>query len=199
MATTMFPVSTLNDLGGQLLSLSRGPGVVSGNDATVAGVATGVEVAAWGFIGAVISKPLDPVTIAGNIIVNIRALETNAMANYGVGCSIDHADNSGLTIANIFQGAITSTELGTTEAARNATVAATSRTLASGDRLKFTFRWFAAGGTSASGFTATGFYSGASGATGDSFVTFTEAITERTTKSLVVDPRRLKRNTLVRR
>lgn len=124
-----------------------------------------------------VTNPLNAVTIAGAITVNIRALETNAMANEGVGAFVYKiaAGNGAATKIGLGGGGA---ELGTVEAARSITITPTSTALADGDMLALVICNEGVG-VSASGFTITGFWNGASGATGDTFVTFTETITEQ--------------------
>jgi hypothetical protein len=127
------------------------------------------------------SNPLNGgVTISGTITPNIRALESNGLANYGVGIEILRFPNGGsVPDATIVASVPVGLELGTSEAARTSNITPTSTAIATGDRIVIKIGWYAAGGTSASGRTATGFWNGASGATGDTFVTFAETLTEQ--------------------
>lgn len=195
MATTLFlrsgissldPTSAIGSLADhRALSLTRGAGVVSTVDSTLS-AATGTRIEGWGFKNSAakeiwwISEPLNAVTISGTITPNIRALESNALANYGVGISISVLPSPGTGAESVLIVPETAVglELGTSEAARTSSITPTSTAISTGDRLIVHIWWYAAGGTSASGRTATGFWNGASGATGDSFVTFTEALTE---------------------
>lgn len=189
----------------RVLSAARGSGVVSRVDATSAGLPTTVSEAnvtaltgvgmngttgTWVDTGALvfISAPVNAFTLAGTITVNARAAESAAQANYGIGASIHYeADENGSTPGD-WGGASAAlgvgqntTELGTSEAARSISITPTSTDLPQGARLILVLVWCSAGGTSTSGRTATAFYNGASGATGDCFVTFTETITLATT------------------
>jgi hypothetical protein len=168
------------------LSLTRGASAVSQADATEAGVASGSFVMAWGsatsesFDGlAFITEPLNAFTLNSNVTSNIRAAESNAMANYGVGFSLYIKQAGTGDLVSISSG-IDASELGTTEAARTgAVVSPSGNAIAAGERLVVILDWNGAGGTTASTYTATGFYNGLSGATGDTFITFAETITEQ--------------------
>lgn len=126
-----------------------------------------------------ISRPLNQVTISAAPTANIRALESNAMANYGCGVYIFRMNGNDLTV--IATG-VNTTELGTTEAARAITTTLVAATvMEQGSRFVVVPVWVSAGGTSSSGFASSLFVAGpTSGASGDTFVTFTETITEAT-------------------
>lgn len=185
----------------RLLSFTRGAPAVSVADGTANSLAATNppvfpdNVTAWGSNGTntqvnpgaeawstgsliFISNPLNPVTIAGSITANARALEGNAKANYGACCFVYHLPQNG-DIAVKFGSALNTTEIGTTEGNASMVFTPTSTDITAGGRLVVVFGWGAAGGTSASGNTATGFYNGASGATGDAFITFTETISQQ--------------------
>lgn len=145
------------------------------NTSIVAGVETNLQSGLlW------VSNPLNAVTIAGNITVNVRALESNAMANYCVGAFVYRVTAAGVTNAKIGAG-VNGTELGTVDAATSVTITPTSTALAAGDRVALAIWYQSATATvSAATFTASGTYSGTTGAAaGDTFITFTETITER--------------------
>jgi hypothetical protein len=169
------------------LSLTRGGSAVSQADATFAGKGVGSEVCAWGSLTqefpnglAFISEPLNGVTLSGNVTANIRGSESNAMASYGVGFRLYHKSSGTGDLTQAGSSGLDSNELGTSEAARTAaTVVPGGAVLADGERLVILLEWGAAGGTTASGYTATGFYNGLAGATGDTFITFAETITEQ--------------------
>ena len=185
------------------LSLSRGAGVVDDNRATTSttmastdpppqggsiqpwGAAFTASVPAVGGTGAPadakvwISKPLSAVTVSGTITCNIRASESSAMANYGVGALIFKV-LSGNGSAAMFGKGLNTTELGTAESARTVTITPTSTALAAGDMLAVWMFWCQAGGANASGFNCHGFYAGTTAAaSGDTWVQFTETITEQ--------------------
>lgn len=204
MATTFFLVSsassaTVTGFSGtkKELLLTRGGSAASQADATAAsissdgsssptwGTATTISIAGGAFPsdGLIwITNPLNAVTISGNITANVRAQESNAMANYGV-CYGLYKVTSGGTVTSFGHGTIPmggTPELGTSESARSDTAATAGGAISAGERLVVVIAWVAAGGTSASGYTATGWYNGpTSAASGDTFMTFTETITEQ--------------------
>lgn len=151
---------------------ARGPGVNSTTVTSVTGPTNGLEVIAsshW------ISEPLDQdVTISGTITFNMRMAESMASANAGAQCVIERLDATGAVVSTIINSE-KGTEVGTAEAAENWTGTPTSTSLNKGDRLRIRVAFNDAGGTMASGLTLTFWYGGTSaGASGDSFVTFTE-------------------------
>lgn len=207
MATTFFLTDTASDLttSGDLdlvfgvgayitkkLALTRGSGVTSITNVTA--TSSGV----WGTWKdatpktlVYITNPLNAFTMVGtanSATLNIRALENNAMANSTVGVSARQYSSSGTFINNIYLTQSSGVELGTTETVMSRTSTPNALSFASGDRIVLEMHWISATGvTAASGFTVTGFYSGtASGASGDSFTSFTETITEKTPASLLV-------------
>ena len=139
-----------------------------------------------------VTKPLNAVTISTAPTANLRALESSTMANYGVGIIFFLINGSGgnAGFRTIFASGSNTTELGTTEGALTVTSAfisgVSSQAIVAGDRLAVMAVFQAAGGTSASGFTATGFWAGtSSAASGDSFVTYSETITEQSAAASV--------------
>ena len=125
------------------------------------------------------TKPLDAVTISGNVTMNLRGLESAMTVNVASSVVIYQMQNNGQDyspsrpVINLADA----TEAGTTESAHNFTAAPTSRTLVAGDRLVFFIRWIPVGTTGAG--TATFFLDGpTAAASGDSFITFTETIRE---------------------
>jgi len=122
------------------------------------------------------SNPLNAVTISGSITPNLRALENNAMANAFVTIRIYKRSSGGTYTLISDPGDSIGTELGTTEAVRTASLIPTSTALADGDRIAILLIWMAVSGST--GFSTTGFFNGAAGATGDTYVSFNETITE---------------------
>jgi hypothetical protein len=138
------------------------------------------------------SNPLDAVTISGTITVNLWMSESNMSANAGAEIAIGRADGAGVWIANVLgcfpartTAAGTTSEFGTelpvtTRAAQNWTATPASTTLSAGDLLVFAVRANDAGGTMASGFTYNcGYSGGTAAADGDTWIQFTETITEQ--------------------
>lgn len=190
MATTLYlfrmvsgggdttPPGALSTDTDRVLSLTRDTAAQDALGAsTVAGPTAGVQIGgqrqSWW------SNPLNAVTIAGSITVNVWMEESDMSANVGAQCTIEWYDGSGATL----KGTVLNTEKGTelpvtTRAAQNWAATPTSSALAAGDRLRVRI-WGNDVGTMGSGFTftlQTGAASG--GADGDSYVTFTETITE---------------------
>ena len=163
-----------------LLQLVRDTGFNSNNQNTVAGPTSGIQTASgvptniswW-------TNPLDAVTISGTITFNIWMAENNMSANVGPQFILDRVDGAGAFISTIVNSERGVEVPVTTRAAQNWTASPTSTTLAAGDRIRC--RVFANDvGTMASGFVWTWSSGGSSaGADGDSFVTFTETVTEQ--------------------
>jgi hypothetical protein len=180
MATSFFLRDASSDLGGsgqKLLSLSRGASSVNKITNTVAsGTVIQVTDTAGGTALTWFSGPLAAVAISGSITVNLRGLESNAAANAAVGIIIDRCDGTGTVLSNILTLGST-VEYTTSDSAQNgAFPPSASATLVNGDRLKITL-YIVNVGTMAGGFTVTNSLDGPTGsAAGDTFVTFTETI-----------------------
>ena len=160
----------------------RGSGLSTGITDTVAGTTTqltrdtasDVEIDWY-------TPPLNAVTIgATSMTFNAWMSESNMSANVGAWYKIDQVDNEGSLIDTIYTNG-KGTELPTTtRAAQNWTGTATSRVLAAGDRIRI--RVYGADLTEAAGFTFNcGFAGITAAADGDSWVQFTETITELVT------------------
>lgn len=163
----------------KVLSLSRGASAVSKVvTATAAGNNIQWTDGAGGTALVWLTNPLQAVTISGAISANIRGLESANTVNSGVSLEIRKyvaADGTTPSIGTT----TTSTEFTTSETAKSVTLAApTSQTLVDGDRLLIRVRLRSVGTMGAG--TATLFINGpTSGASGDTFVTFTETILEQ--------------------
>jgi hypothetical protein len=120
-----------------------------------------------------VSLPIQKVTISGTVTANLRGLESNGLANYGIGCKLYKVSGGAVTAA-FAQGSST-TEFLTTEAALSIALTPTSTAFANGDQIGALI-FYVGVGTSASGRTATAFWNGAAAATGDTFFSFTETI-----------------------
>lgn len=199
MATTLFLIDTASDLGGagqKKISLGvRGSGVVSKVTNTVAGTGgTFVQVTdgAGGTALTWFTAPLNAVTISAvtpSPGATVWGLESSTMANVQAALKVERCDGSGTVISTILPTAGTAfqpsgSEYGTAASAQVAgTIGVNSTTLSAGDRIKVTLYGSDSAliGNMASGFTFTTSYNGASAsANGDTFVTFTETITEQT-------------------
>ena len=185
MATTIYLTNNASDidLGAGLEELEarvsvRGAGLSSGvaDTQTFAVVLTrdttsDIEVE-W------FTPPLDAVTISGTITFNVWMSENNMSANVDAQFQVFRF-SGGADTATIISNA-KGTELPvTTRAAQNWTGSPTSTAIAAGDRLHIRIL----GGDTlaqASGFTFNGSWGATSGSVdGDSFITFTETITEQ--------------------
>lgn len=146
-------------------------------DATLV-AATGVR---WGFwagnasSGTVwVSPAIAAATSVSDATVNLRAAESAAQANCGVGAAAYKMDSTGAVTT--IGSATNAIELGTAEAAKSITITAGgSVNLAIGDYLVLVPFWIAQGGSSTTGRTVSAWLAGpTAGASGDAFVTFTE-------------------------
>jgi len=144
---------------------------------TVAGPTSGIEIVVAS------TDPVDwisdglaaGVTISGTITFNLWGLESNMSANAGFQVVIERLDSQFAfvsTVVNSERGV----ELGTAAAVNNWTAAPTSTTFSRGDHLRFRIAINDVG-TMGTGFTTDFYYGGPAAAQGDSFVSFTEAVT----------------------
>lgn len=157
------------------LSTARGASATSETVITIASNTSGLEIAQE--VTDFISPPLDAdVTIAGNITFNLRGAESSMSANAALGCVIQRLDSVGATQETVYSGKYTTAELGTSEGAQNWTADATDTTFHKGDRIRI--RVFAGNyGTMGGEHTVTHYFDGPTGgASGDSYVTFTETL-----------------------
>jgi len=189
MATTLYLTNTLADVNPSsateyALSLTRGNAAVSETgvstddadpilDNSFIDDASGTVV--W------LSKPLNAVTISGSLTVNLRALESSMAANQQSGIWIRRYTNAGdpTTDYIIDETLPSGVEMGTAEAAQNWSATPFSTAIPAGDRIGCNV--FAIEiGVGVTGHTHTLFFDGpTAGASGDSFITFTETITEQ--------------------
>lgn len=188
MATQLFlgtnnegDATSAPDMGDRRFKLlfARAAGINSRTDSTVAGPTSGVQVGtntqkvSWWL-------QVNAVTISAAITKNIWGAETNMAANAGYQFIIERWDATSLisTVQNSERG----TEMAVTTRAVNNwnTGTVTSTTFAAGDWLRV-YALFNDVGTMASGHSVDTSFGGTSaGADGDSYVTFTETITEFT-------------------
>lgn len=210
-AQTRGPTTTFTTADTRIADFTQGAAAVSQVDATVATLAAASNPQATGLVapwkraasitlsaagvvesGATIGASLffvtpgiTAVTIAGNITANIRAAESATQANYGVGCKV-YRVKGGVVDAAFAQGS-NLVEISTPgEGASSITLAVTSTAFATGDSIGILF-FYVGVGTSASGRTATGFWDGAAAASGDTFLSFTEAITETVVRAKLTE------------
>jgi len=177
------PPGNLSSDSDLLLGLGvKGTGVDTSSTDTVTGPTSGVQckirasqtspISWW-------SNTLTGVTISGTITFNIWGAENSMSANSGLQVIIDRCDGAGAFISQIINSE-QGVELPlTTRAVQNWTGSPTSTTLSTGDRLRVRVYGNDAGGTMASGFrTIISFAGTTDAADGDSFISFTETITE---------------------
>jgi hypothetical protein len=161
--------------------ITRGAASVTKITNTVAGPTAGVQVTNGAGAAAIewYSDPLrggQSLSAANLVTFNIRALESAVAANVGMQVRVELVDRFGTVISTIVDSE-RGTEVGTTDAANNWTLAATATTINHGNRLKITVLGNDIG-TMGSGRTFTISYDGATaGAAGDSYVQFVETLT----------------------
>ena len=171
------PTSLVNStvsIGG-LLSTTQGSSSHAQIIPTAAGPAT-----RFSFIR--VSPPLTAgVTISSTVTLNVRGAENSMSANIGARVEVYRVNAAtGTLSAQLLTTPNFGTEFGTSESANNWTSAITSTAFNRGDRILVAFGFTDTGGTQASGFTGTLWEDGAAGATGDSWISFTETLTFET-------------------
>jgi hypothetical protein len=155
------------------LSTTQGSTVTTATMPTVNGATNGIEVAISSIPIEWISEPLDAdTTIAGTITFNLRAGETQMADNVAINCIIERMAGDG-TLTTILKTTRVVEVSIAAEGVNNFTQAPTSTLVQKGERLRL--RVFGDdAGTMSSGGTITFWYDGATGATGDSYITFNE-------------------------
>lgn len=192
MATKLYLIETLSDIDpdadiNRKASLTAGDG--SGLKTDVANTtASGTQVQMTDTAGGTkvmwISAPLNAVTISGSITFNFWMSENNMSANVGPKCSVFWMNAAGTVSNGIIvsggTGGASGVELPvTTRAAQNYPAGSvTSQSIPTGDRIAI-YLYGGNVGVMATGFTFDLGYNGTTGAAdGDSWVQFTETITE---------------------
>lgn len=174
------PPGNLSTDADQLLQLDRTGfgGEIRRGAATVAGPTAGVQIGStkvsyW-------TNPLAAVTISGTMTMNLWMDENNMSANVGAQVIVERCDGTGAFISTILNSEKGIELPVTTPTAQNWTATPTSTTLADGDRIRLRVYGNDVG-TMASGFTFE-LSAGAptAAALGDSWIQFTETITEST-------------------
>jgi hypothetical protein len=167
---------------------ARGSGVVNDVTNAVAGWTAPIQVTdtAGGTVVDWFTNRLQAFTLTGMAVANIRALESAATVNGSIRCEVARVDNDG-TNATIWASWLMSAnnarfgELGTSEAAETVNVSGDDLAISDGQRLRirlYVDDWASA--AMAAG-TATVFYNGTSAAaSGDSYITFAQTLTEFT-------------------
>jgi hypothetical protein len=166
-------------------STSRGTGVQTDVTNTATGYVTpGTQVTdtAGGTAVEWYTRPLVAGTLGGTVRVNLMMLESAGAANVAPRCEIAivNGDGSG---AVVWGTCVHGAELATTEVVRSFRVCGPNTGFSTGQRFRIRFYNAAfsgsTGGAMASGNTTTLFYAGTSGgASGDTWLTFTQTFTE---------------------
>lgn len=164
----------------KLASLTAGTNVAECVTNTVAGPTAGVQCTrtVGGTIVTWLTNPLDAVTISGNITFNFWMSESFMAANVGAQGKVERANNSGVVLSTIVDSE-KGTELTGSLAVQNWTAAPTSTALSAGDRLKITVFGNDAGGNMGNGQTFSLDFDFDVASSADSWVQFTETITEQ--------------------
>lgn len=178
MATDLFLrdlASTLAGAGQKAMSQRRGrTAVTTTTNTTASGTNITITATAGGQALSWFSEPLtNAVTISGTITLNIRCRESANTVNAGVALLIERANNAGTVQSTVSARAVIGAEAGTTESARTGTRTPTSTAFSAGDRIKVTLSVINVGTMAAGTFNT--YHDGpTAGASGDSYVTFTE-------------------------
>lgn len=186
MSTTLLAKQPFNGLKTAFVNLTGtrstyGTAATSITNTTASGTLIHCTLTAGGSRFRAISAPLATgITISGNITVSVRARETNASANAGISTTISMIDPSSAetVIGTASFGA--PTELTTTDAAKSITVTPSSTFVPAGNRLILDFDVINVGTMGGAQTVRVTYGGNSSGASGDTFVTFTEAISFET-------------------
>jgi hypothetical protein len=178
VATTLYLRDLASSLGGagqKACSQRQGRAAVTTTTNTVAsGTNITITATAGGQALSWFSEPLtNAVTISGTITPNIRCRESANAVNSGIALLIERTNNAGTVQSTVSARAVIGAEAGTAEAARTAARTPTSTAFSAGDRIKLTLSVINVGTMGAGTFNT--YHDGpAAGASGDSYVTFTE-------------------------
>lgn len=189
MATTVYLTNTNSDAStgdqqNKELWTSRGAGVVS-----ISSIAARVGVDPEQIQNGSVSYPdryswitprLNAVTIAGSITTNLRMAEDAMATNNGARVRIYRCSANGTILSTILDSA-KGVEFGTAEAAQNwAATPGASVDIAAGERIAVQVWVTQTGGTSTGGVDTLWWAGTSAGASGDSYVTFTETLSQYT-------------------
>lgn len=139
------------------------------------------------------SKPLAAFTLADKAVATIRALESNALANVGLRAELAVCDGDGSNVV-VWAAANYGTdagivEAGTSETALPVALAADDLAVTAGQRLRLRAYIDDTNAAQATGYTATLYYAGTSGgASGDSYLTLAQSVSEFTIPVVNVYP-----------
>ena len=165
---------------------SRGAGVQTDSTNTVAGWTAPIQITdtAGGTAVEWYTKPLTAFTLGGAVRVNARTLESNALANISTRCEIARTALDG-TGATIWAASTIPAERGTSEAAESFLISGDDLAVSDGQRLRIRFYIDdSAAAAMAASYTGTFYYAGTSGgASGDTWLKFTQTLTEFATST----------------
>lgn len=182
--TTIYPTDTASTVSTASVDreawTSRGSGVQTDVTNTVAGYTSPVRITdtAGGTVVDWFTRPLAAFTLGGAVRCNIRALQSATSTNAAtkVEISVVAGDGTGPVVWGIGQ---TNAELATSEGAQSFLVSGGDVSVTAGQRLRIRLYIDDYGlAVMGSGGTVTSYYAGAAGATGDTFLTFTQTLTE---------------------
>lgn len=165
--------------------------------ASVAGPTAGIPFQFAGRPSRFWAPRLAPVTISGTVTFNLWANESNMANNGGLEVLLEYFSGDGTTNLGTIVDSERGTELSTTQAVNNWTAAPTSTTLNNGDRIRATVLVNDVG-TMASGGSFGLFYDNTAASFAESWVEFTETITNYIPSDPPVSRNRI-RNGLVMR
>ena len=182
--TQVFPTDTASPVSTASVDreawTSRGAGVQTDVTNTATGPTAPIQVTdtAGGTVVDWFTRPLTAFTLGGAVRCNVRGLQSATTANTSFRCEIAVVAGDG-TGATVWATGESPVELGATEAARSFLVSGDDVAVSGGQRLRVRLYIDDYGeGQMASGQTVTLFYAGAAAATGDTYLTFTQTLTE---------------------
>ena len=165
---------------------SRGAGVQTDVTNTAAGWTAGIQVTdtAGGTVVDWFTRQLTATTLSGPAVMNVRAQESSLSANASLRVQIARVASDGTSPTIWGSWCIPATsgagEITTSEASYSATISGDDLAISDGQRLRI--RIYVddlANGALVTGFTVTTYYAGTTGgASGDTFVTFSQTLTE---------------------
>jgi len=195
--TTIYLTNTTSDVATSAVDreawTSRGAGVQNDVTNTAAGPVSPIQVTdtAGGTVVDWWTRGLEAFTLGGAVLVNLRAIVSNAATNAALKCEIAVTDSDGSNPVAWASALHHAEIIATSEAAYAFLVAGPDTSVASGKRLRIRISVDDArsdyyGGDLASGYTVTTYYAGTSaGASGDSYLTFTNTLVEYTTLTTI--------------
>ncbi|HEY3413278.1 MAG TPA: hypothetical protein VGM51_09520 [Armatimonadota bacterium] len=164
-------------------AFTRGAGVQSATCTTTSG-GTLIQLAKSGTAVTWLTGPLNAVTIAGTITFNCWAQESSNSANSTIKIKIERTNAAGAVQSVILDAAYGSELPTNNNTAKSWTGTPTSTGILAGERIKITIKCVNSG-TMGAGYTVTGYYAGTTAAaSGDTYVSFTEAVAPYTTTSI---------------